>query len=78
MSLPVELLHRRVVGVLVRHEERASDLTTVRVLSLSVEDLVVQVDVVHVDGTVERDRDHLWYLHTWDKVSVRINVTSYI
>ena len=42
-----------------RGEESSSDLTTVRVLTLSIEDVIVQVNVVHVDGTVEGDGDHL-------------------
>lgn len=64
MTLAVQLLDRGVVRVLVRHEERASDLAAVGVLPLAVEDLVVEVDVVHVDGAVEGDGDHLGHLHT--------------
>ena len=59
MSLPVQLLHRRVVGVLVAHEEGALDLTAVGVESLLLEDVLVDPDVVLVDGAVEGDGDHL-------------------
>lgn len=55
-------LQRSVVGVLVRREESAPNLAAVRVLPLAVEDFVVEVDVVHVDGTVEGDGDHLRHL----------------
>ena len=59
VALPVQLLDGGVVGVLVRHEEGALDLAAVRVLHLSAEDVLVQVDVVRVDGAVEGDGDHL-------------------
>ena len=59
VSLPVQLLHRGVVGVSVRHEEGALDGAAVGVDGLAVEDLLVEVDVVGVDGAVEGDGDHL-------------------
>lgn len=62
VSLAMQILHGRVVGVLVVHEEGASDLAAVGVLALTVEDVLVQVDVVDVDGTVEGERDHLRHL----------------
>lgn len=68
VAAPVQILNRRVIGVLVRDEESTADLATVGILSLTVEDLLVQVDVVDVHGTVERDRDHLRHL-------LRIDVT---
>lgn len=58
VSLAVRLGNGRVVGVLVRDEISRLDVTPVRVLALAVEDLLVQVDVVVVDGIVERDGDH--------------------
>jgi len=62
VAATVPILHRRVVGVLVRHEEGALDGAAVGVLALAVEDVLVQVDVVHVDGAVEGDGDHLGHL----------------
>jgi len=58
----MEILHGRIIGVLVRDEEGTADLAAVRVLTLPVEDLLVQIDVVDVHGAVERDRDHLRHL----------------
>ncbi len=55
----MKLLHGRVVGVLVRHVERAFEAAPVGVLPLSVEDGSVQVNVVAIDGPVEGDGDHL-------------------
>ena len=62
VTAPVQILHRRVVGVLVRHEECTAYLAAVRVHTVAVEDLVVEVDVVDVDGAVEGDGDHLGHL----------------
>ena len=59
MSLSMKLLYGRVVGVLVRHKEGGLDVTAVGVLALLVEDLLVQINVVVVDGIVEGDGDHL-------------------
>lgn len=59
VALSVHLLHRGVVGVLVRDEERRLDVAAVRILALAVEDLLVETDVVVVDGVVEGYRDHL-------------------
>lgn len=60
VSLAVGFRHGRVVGVLVRDEVRRLDVAPVRVLALAVEDLLVQIDVVVVDGIVEGDGDHHW------------------
>ena len=59
MSLPVQLLDRRVVGVLVRGIEGALDLAAVGILPLSTEDGPIEINVVTVDGPVEGDCDHL-------------------
>uniref|UniRef100_A0A2M4DFU3 Putative secreted protein n=1 Tax=Anopheles darlingi TaxID=43151 RepID=A0A2M4DFU3_ANODA len=66
VTLTMQILHGRVVGVLVRDEVRTANLATVRVLTLTVEDVLVQVNVVHVDRTVKGDGDHLWYLLRFD------------
>lgn len=62
VAASMKILHRRIVGVLVGDEERTADLAAIRVLTLPVEDLVVEIDVVHVHGAVEGDRDHLRHL----------------
>ena len=51
-----------VVGVLVTDEERSLDLAAVGVDVLVFEDLLVDVDVVDVDGAVEGEGDHLGHL----------------
>lgn len=45
-----------------RDEKGSLDVTTVGVLALTVEHLLVQLDVVVVDGIVERHHDHLGHL----------------
>lgn len=66
----MKILHRRIIGILVRNEECTADLATVRILTLPVEDLIVEIDIVHVHGTVKSDRDHLRHL-------LGINVAGY-
>lgn len=58
VTLSVGLLDGRVVAVLVRDEVGGFDVASVGVLALSVEHLLVQFDVVVVDGIVESDSDH--------------------
>lgn len=43
-------------------EEGRFDIATVGVLALAAENLLVQLDVVVVDGVVERDGDHLGHV----------------
>ena len=59
VSLPVEFLDGRVVGVLVGNIERSLERAAIGILPLSVENAVVQVDIVAIDSTVEGDGDHL-------------------
>jgi hypothetical protein len=59
VSPPVEVLKGGVVSILVGYEKGTPDLATVRVLTLAVEDLIVQVDVINVHGSVECNGDHL-------------------
>ena len=42
------------------HEECGFDVTAIGISPLSVEDLVIKVNVVVVDGIVEGNCDHLW------------------
>lgn len=62
MPLAVRLLNGGIVGVLVRDEERGLDVAAVGVLALPAEHLLVQLDVVVVDGVIEGDGDHLGYV----------------
>ena len=55
----VHVLDGGVVAVLVRDKEGGLDVAAVGVLALLVEDFLVQVNVVVVDGVVEGDCDHL-------------------
>lgn len=68
VSFPVRFLHRGIVGVLVRDEERGFDVATVGILALAVEYFLVQFNVVVVDGVVECDRDHLRDVFGWQVV----------
>lgn len=63
MSTSVQVLHGRVVGIFVGDEEGTADLAAVGVVAKAVEYFFVEVDVVDVDGTVESERDHLWYVN---------------
>lgn len=65
VPLAVRLLHGGVVGVLVRNEEGGLDVTAVGILSVSVKDVLVQLDVVVVDGIIECDGDHLGNVFGW-------------
>lgn len=62
VAASMKILHGRIIGVLMRDEEGTADLAAVRILTLPVEDLLVQIDVVDVHGAVERDGDHLRHL----------------
>lgn len=62
MTFPVQILHRGIVGVFVRNEVCAANLATVWIATGAVEDFLVQVDVVDVDGTVEGEGDHLGHV----------------
>ena len=62
MTLVVHVLDSRVVGVLVRDKVGGLDVAAVGVLPLPVEDLIVQVNVVVVDGIVKGDGDHLGHV----------------
>lgn len=62
MAATMQVLNGRIVCILVRDEESALDGAAIGILVLAIEDVLVQVDVVHIDGAVERDRDHLRHL----------------
>lgn len=58
----VQVLHGGIVGVFVRDEECAADLAPVRIDTGAAENVLVQIDVVDVHGTVEGDGYHLGYV----------------
>lgn len=58
----MKFLGGAVVGVFVRDEKRALYGTPIGVLSLTIENLFIKIDVVDVDGVVEADHDHLRHL----------------
>lgn len=65
MSFAVELLNESVISVFVRYEKSSFDRTAVRVQAVAqrvVENFLIQIHVVHVDGTVEGNRNQLRYL----------------
>ena len=62
VSFAVRLLHGRVVRILVGDEEGSLDVAAVGVLTLSVENVLIQLDIVVVDGVVKSDRDHLRHI----------------
>jgi len=67
MAFAVQFLYECIIAVLVRHEERSFDGTTVGVHSVwqrVVENLFVQIHVVDVHGTVKCNSDQLRYLNT--------------
>lgn len=51
-----------------RYKECALDLASVWILTLTVENLFIQIDVVDVHCTIECQCDHLWHL-CWLNVS---------
>lgn len=59
MTATVKLLHSRVVRILVRNIEGSLQATAIGVLPFAIEDLLEEVNVVGVNGTVEGDGDHL-------------------
>lgn len=66
MALAMCLLHSGVVGVLVRYEEGGFDVAAVGVFAVSVEDVLVQLDVIIVNGIIESDGDHLGNILRWE------------
>lgn len=49
-----------------RHEECTTNLAAIGVVTISVENLFIQINVVYVHGSVEGDGDHLRYLVGFD------------
>lgn len=62
VTLAVDFLDARVVGVLVGDEESGLNVAAVGVFADAVEHVAVQFDVVVVDGVVESHHDHLRHL----------------
>lgn len=59
MAQAVGLLDGGVVGVLVANKEGSLDIAAIGIFALAIEHLLVQLNVVVVDGIVEGDGDHL-------------------
>ncbi len=59
VAQPVDVLNSRVVAVLVRHKESSLDGAAVGIPPLPPEDIIVQINIVLVDGIVKGDGDHL-------------------
>jgi hypothetical protein len=62
LSVVVTHLNCRIVGVLVVDKEGSPDLAAIWILSLSIEELFVEVNIVNINSTVECQSDHLWNL----------------
>ena len=62
VTLAVDFLDARVVGVLVGDEESGFNVAAVGVFADAVEHVAVQFDVVVVNGVVESHHDHLGHL----------------
>lgn len=75
VSPPVHLLDGRVVGVFVRHEERSLNLTSVRIVSALLEDFVVEINVVIVNGVIEGDCHHLRH-RVWFKFAGNLRAVN--
>jgi hypothetical protein len=65
VTLAVRLLYRRVVGVLVRDEKAGLDVAAVGILSVAIKYVLVQLDIIVVDGIIECDSDHLGNVFGW-------------
>jgi hypothetical protein len=65
VSLSVRFLHGGIIGIFVRDEEGGLDVTTVGIFAISVEDVLIQLHVIVVDGVIERDGDHLRDVLCW-------------
>ena len=72
MAQSVKVLDSRVVGVLVGNKEGALDVTPIGVLTAS-KDVIVEVNVVLVDGIIKSDHHHLGHVGTvislWAKIA---------
>ena len=68
MPATMQILNSRIIWVFVRYKECSLDAATVWILTLTIENVFIQIDVVNIDGTVECQCDHLWHL-TWFNVA---------
>ena len=68
VTFPVKFLNSGIVGVSVGHEECSFDGATVGVDSLFIEEFLVQINIVRVNGPIESNCDHLRYL-VWINIS---------
>jgi len=68
VTFPVKFLNSGIVGVSVGHEECSFDGATVGVDGLFIEEFLVQINIVRVNGPIESNCDHLRYL-VWINIS---------
>lgn len=66
VAFAVQVLNGGIVAVFVRDEERTLDGAAVGILALTIENIFVQINVVYVNRTVERNGNHLRYLLWFD------------
>lgn len=45
-----------------RNEECTADLAAIRILTLPVKDLIVEIDIVYIHSAIESNRNHLRHL----------------
>lgn len=55
----MHLLYRGIVGVFMGDEISGLNVASIGILALSIENILVQLDVVVVDRIIEGDGDHL-------------------
>jgi len=65
MTFSVRFLHRGIIGVFVRNEERGFDVASIGVFALTVEYLFVQLDVIVIYSVVKSYGDHLRNFFRW-------------
>merc|ERR1712121_187364 len=61
MALSLNFFNPVLVCVLVGNEKSSSDVTTVWILSLSIEESVVNFGVIVVDGIIKGKNNHHWH-----------------
>ena len=71
MPESVHVLDSGVVGVFMGDIESSLDVTPVGIPSFLVKYFSIQVNVVIVDGVIERNSNHLWNSVTWTTVGTQ-------
>lgn len=63
------VLFNELLPVFMCDEERSLDVTTIRILSLSIEHFFVMLVVVQIHGTVKCEQNYLWRLQEIIKIN---------